>query len=352
MRLPAQRPGTHAFSILRGMEADELDERGIAAGRVLCGGPSLWPGGYEMAFLQLWPGHRRLAGMRLQSMADVYAPREVLKAAAAIVLPSRPFDAEARNLARDLSRNFRRDYACDFARYFALYFTSDLASFSKSHFAQHLARYFTCDLAGIFSRNSTHDLARDFTQALIRDFTRQFSRSLARGFFPERPDLGDAKWILDFALCEGYSHGRVAAPSFLAYTNKLPDVAPAAVLAAACRVHYGVVKTLRTLSKVLAAYPKDGDPLWPALARHIAGHRGKLASGGVEDTALLEDLARHPEKREPPLRWGLQYIVRGDVMLEDGTVLTLDALAKEAGVEAPPYLEAMPERFEVDWDAE
>jgi hypothetical protein len=69
------------------------------------------------------------------------------------------------------------------------------------------------------------------------------------------------------------------------------------------------------------------------------------------DRALLLDLAQHPEKREPPLSWGLQFIVRGDVMLDDGSVVTLDELADEAGLPHLPYLEDLPDELEVDWDA-
>jgi hypothetical protein len=70
-----------------------------------------------------------------------------------------------------------------------------------------------------------------------------------------------------------------------------------------------------------------------------------------EDRALLIDLAQHPEKREPPLSWGLQFIVRGDVMLDDGSVVTLDELADEVGLPHLPYLEDLPDELEVDWDA-
>jgi len=70
-----------------------------------------------------------------------------------------------------------------------------------------------------------------------------------------------------------------------------------------------------------------------------------------EDRALLTDLAQHPEKREPPLSWGLQFIVRGDVMLDNGSVVTLDELADEVDLPHLPYLEDLPDELEVDWDA-
>ncbi len=48
-----------------------------------------------------------------------------------------------------------------------------------------------------------------------------------------------------------------------------------------------------------------------------------------------------------PLCWGLQFIVRGDVLLDDGSFVTLDELAAEAGVAPLPYLEEMED--EMDW---
>jgi hypothetical protein len=41
--------------------------------------------------------------------------------------------------------------------------------------------------------------------------------------------------------------------------------------------------------------------------------------------------------------------VRGDVMLDDGEVVTLDELADELGLPHLPYLKDMPNELEVDW---
>jgi hypothetical protein len=62
-------------------------------------------------------------------------------------------------------------------------------------------------------------------------------------------------------------------------------------------------------------------------------------------------LAKHPEKREPPLSWGLKYYLRGDLVLEDGSEVTLDALCARLGLPPLPYLEDMPPELEVDWDS-
>jgi hypothetical protein len=110
---------------------------------------------------------------------------------------------------------------------------------------------------------------------------------------------------------------------------------------AACRASLDNAPNAPALNDALAAFPHDVDPLWPALARHIARR------SSPEDRALLEDLARHPEKRDPPVSWGLKYYVRGDVILLDRTEITLDTLCDETGVPRLPYLEGITDENEL-----
>ena len=70
------------------------------------------------------------------------------------------------------------------------------------------------------------------------------------------------------------------------------------------------------------------------------------AGASSTDRDLLINLACHPEQCEPPLAWGLRAIVRGDLLLDDGTVLTLDELADEVGLPRLPYLDEMPPLFD------
>jgi hypothetical protein len=153
----------------------------------------------------------------------------------------------------------------------------------------------------------------------------------------------ESKWIEDFARIEYLSLGRLAGRAFLAASKPTERrLTPQGLLSSACRLsfqHENPAK-LRIPAKKLI------DPLWPALARHIARR------STPEDRALLEDLARHPEKRKPPLEWGLRFIVRGDLLLDDGSFLTLDDLAKEAGIEPLPYLDEMEPELEIDWEEE
>ena len=110
------------------------------------------------------------------------------------------------------------------------------------------------------------------------------------------------------------------------------DCGMTGILARACRVSLHPDLGCRDLMRALGAYPANAEPLWPALARQIARRATE------EDKSLLIDLASHPEMREPPLRWGLQYAVRGDVVLDDGSEVTLDDLATDAGLEQLPLL--------------
>jgi hypothetical protein len=70
----------------------------------------------------------------------------------------------------------------------------------------------------------------------------------------------------------------------------------------------------------------------------------------AQDRMLLEDLACSPERREPPLSWGLQYYVRGDLMFDDDSVVTLDELCAQVGLEPPPLLEDMPDELNIPLD--
>jgi hypothetical protein len=96
----------------------------------------------------------------------------------------------------------------------------------------------------------------------------------------------------------------------------------------------------------LDAYPRQGDPLWPALARHIT------RNPSLDDRALLEEIAQAPARRKPPLSWGLQYIVRGDIVLSDGSFVRLDELCDTLDLPHLPYLEDLPNEPEGDFPLE
>ncbi len=119
-------------------------------------------------------------------------------------------------------------------------------------------------------------------------------------------------------------------------------------------LHYACQASLRqqpnddALDNALTVHAHALNPLWPALARHIARR------STADDEELLRQAARAPAKYPEPLSWGLKYYVRGDVVFlgSDGTVTvaTLDELCAEAGIDPLPLLEPMANELDIDWD--
>ena len=143
----------------------------------------------------------------------------------------------------------------------------------------------------------------------------------------------DCPWINDFVWLDLMSIGRDTARAFLA--KEKPEDALWALLAEASRLSIGATTDPSQLKLLLGSTALPDEPLWPALARYLSG------CASMEDCALLDDLARHPERRTGPLSWGLQYIVRGDILLNDDSVVTLDELAVEAKQPLLPYIDVI-----------
>ncbi len=255
--------------------------RSVAAGRILCGSHPIWPTDpWQLGLFQLWPSHRRLAGLRLQTARVCGAEEKDLRKAAASILSPSEWDDQKRDWARDLAR--------DLARYWARYWARDLA----------------------------RDLARDWK-------------------------IEESNWLLSYASIDLFSFGRAGARAQIACAGVPEDFPEGRLLQAASRLSFDPGRDPSELDEALARHEDALDPLWPALAHHLARR------STADDRTLLEDLARHPEKREPPLQWGLRFIVRGDVMDDDGSVVTLDELCDELGLERLPYVEEMPEEIDL-----
>jgi hypothetical protein len=151
-----------------------------------------------------------------------------------------------------------------------------------------------------------------------------------------------APWLPLFAVLEISSVAGRAAPRTALTHGQVPDEVPLlALFRTACRASFAPDDASLCDEAARACHDFDGDPLWPALARHIA----RLST--PEDRALLVDLARHPEQRDPPLGWGLQYYVRGDLVLDDDSVVTFDELCARAGLAPPQLLEDMPDELDI-----
>jgi hypothetical protein len=184
------------------------------------------------------------------------------------------------------------------------------------------------------SLSSSRRIAEHFTHFVIQqkpDLKRIEKIILKFGLDPK------SSKATDLALVESVANGRGAARSILA--SLPPTENPIiALISIACRESLHPGKYGKKLDSALQSHV--GDPVWPALARHLS-RRSTTA-----DRELLIDLAQHPEKRDPPLQWGLQYVVRGDVTMPDGSVRELGDFFTRYGLPSPTYLDEMPE--EVD----
>jgi hypothetical protein len=168
------------------------------------------------------------------------------------------------------------------------------------------------------------DLYWDF--AIIRDL--------------EGSSVSTAAWLPMMAVLEaGSATGRAALRASLAH-GEIPAGMPLlGLFRLACQASFAPEDAGLAFAVSDACGRFDGDPLWPALARHVA----RISTS--EDVVLLEQLAGHPEKREPPLSWGLQHYVRGDLVLDDDSVVTLDELCAQVGVPPLSLVEPMPDEL-------
>jgi hypothetical protein len=149
--------------------------------------------------------------------------------------------------------------------------------------------------------------------------------------------------LQEFKILQMFSFGRSTARATLVGLSGRQDEAAVMLVAAACESSMRPGSSAHELESALATYEEspNPDPLWPALARHLARRREE------GDWELLEDLARHPEKREPPLSWGLRFIVRGDLVMDDGSVVELDTLSRQHGLQPLPYIEELPDEIDL-----
>jgi hypothetical protein len=348
-------------------------ERRCALGRVWTFATPAWPEEpWKIALCHVWPSSRRVLGMRVQTFltlldGDAWTGTSAAsfslatgksspgsriverKLAKAFALPMRKIlghlsrTGQPRNRLREYFASSARDWAGYAARYLEpLGNQLNPGDLWQTHFSNDIAWYRTSRVALSWKPDGESSLSASFSRKSAHEFV-HLVHSLAGDPTKSEPELkslfnlaGKNPMTADLALVEGAALGRGAARSRLAYLSPSPDAA-VNLISVACRESLNPGKHSNELRLALNSY--TGDPLWRALARHLA----RLSTDA--DRELLIDLAHHPEKREPPLRWGLQFIVRGDVMMPDDSIRPLDDFFVPYGLPAPPYLEEMPEEL-------
>ncbi len=351
-------------------------EAALARSRAALGASWLVPGHGAGVLLRLWPSRRSRVAISLQTLVSVRGSVEALQQVASArllieVASQTALEKFARkDVFRDFVRSFGqgavrlfgRDYGADFSRDFVqnlvLNLGWDFGLPSRLTFRRDLVGNFVRDWVSDFGQDFVGDFGQDFVEGSIWEFVRDWAWDFGQDFVRDLGQISsiDAalrrSWHLDETLFTGTwwsvflklelasVAGRCSVRSVLASDLLGPIAAPSSELGLfrlACRASLRPEADASALEAALAGY--SGDPLWPALARHLSRR------STADDRALLEDLARHPEKREGVLSWCLRYYVRGDVMLQDGTVLTIDELCHQLGIDPPPLLEDLPDEL-------
>jgi hypothetical protein len=334
----------------------DLDDLEIAAGRVLCGGPAIWPvDPLEIGLLQLWPSSRRSAALRLQLAAACGSSLKHLVALATTILQqinrSRDAEEQACRWARGWARDWNREWVQEWARHLVQF--HDLEQASDPQWVHDWFHYWACGWARRWDPDEAREWAREWARYWGRYWDSKWALDRARhwshewaGFWARESGMELQPWLEQFAFHDLASAGRNLGRVIITHAH-LPDGEPtASLLAFACRISLAGHPATPAEQQQISTLAGGLDPLWPALARHLT------RCSSQTDRELLVDLARNPEKREPPLSWGLRYIVRGDILLEDGRTVTLDQLTDEAALPRRPFLDEMLPEPEVHGDSE
>ncbi|NNC14834.1 NACHT domain-containing protein [Corallococcus exiguus] len=334
--------GTAGEDALERLLQDAGEGQGMGRARVLFGFNPVWPG-YPtgLAYMRLFSSHRSVSSMQLQVLLSLGGSLEELKQLARHCLIRRR-DVEVRELIRELMQRlvvdwkqledtWRQGSAAGLALDLARHSASDMAQDVAVNWAQNQA----LDLAAVSAHVWAEQWLLDLARRLSRFWDKNLARNVARNGGAAQGDSQPPEWIADWMGIELTSAGR--AWTRVATARSEPSRDPLHMLMrAACLASLELATHRPLLDEALSAYPRDGEPLWPALARHLARCSTR------EDRKLLSDLTQHPEKREEPLSSMLRYYVRGDLVLQDGSELTLDALCRELGLPLLPYLEEVP----------
>jgi 3',5'-cyclic AMP phosphodiesterase CpdA len=329
--------------------------QGVAKARVLFGSHPLWPAEpLELGLLRLIPNRRIIIASRLQGFLSLGADLEQLRRMAPRLFAQQKTSRErllssteelrrmlpallepslARDWTRDWVRYLERHWALEWGRpleTMALDWALDYATGWMGHQDEYL------------TLTRSRDWVRDWVDGWQLSWARISAEMAASDWAREvSAKPGALAWLPDYAAVEINAGAQAWTRTWVAHSRGAVEPHHR-LLQAACRVSLNPQVDRTPLQAAMAAYPKDGEPLWPALARYLA----RCAT--QKDRALLIDLIRHPEKREPPLSWGLRYYARGDLVLSDGSELTLDALCQQLGLRPLPYLEEMRPEFDQD----
>ncbi|MBF0347130.1 MAG: metallophosphoesterase [Magnetococcales bacterium] len=316
--------------------------KALAAYRIPAAASPLWSGSIApwIVFLRLLPGRRSRLGQHLQVIASSEKQYELLKISSSILYDfiEAALDKEKINLAHRVM--------------------SHVAPYSTQGWVDDVERYWrSCEK---FNKNSFasfwgSDWRHDWVHKRVNYWTNDLvsSWALARAY-PIAMELKlDEKNIdhLTGIFGEFYTLSRISPRAILAHETKqlLPLTPPEwqpemRLFEVACRRSFDPKGDPEPFRDALRQYEQERQndhPIWPLLAKLIARHIKK----GDQEFKELEQIIRNPEQSGLPAPYAdaVRYWWRGDLLLLDGSEITLDQLL---GIDLP-YLEEMPD--ELDW---
>ena len=355
--LPEPPEGTATKWIMEALErGPQISERHLAWGRIWMSTSPFWGGNVELLGLRLWPARRSWLGWAIQSAIGFGMGREqvfatpwhrllresrsstsvAIELATAIVT-----DVLAIDLARSIATESQPNVALDLAKHLAIELATYVAKDLTTSIRVDIARYLAKELARSIARSMTTgiaNIATDLAKAVAKDTQVAFEASFFEMSF-ELPLTQDEKFWLAYSV--GFAGTRTV------FAHSTDHDALTELLRTACS--HSFKPALGPMAPTPTSF--TGAALWPALARHVA------RCSTPEDRACLEALARSPDTAPEPLRFGLRYYVRGDILFEDGSVVDLDEIWASLREKFPadadqlrdlPYLDEMSPDIELD----
>jgi hypothetical protein len=332
---------------IAGVRETSITPGTIAFGRVFNGPATYWLPG-DLPLLDLWPSHRRLAGYKIQFAV---LARLESKDWNEVVIRSLTRDfldwqTEVVPLARELVASLLQDFPPGPHKAFRTTQMENLIKIvcstasriigsnltSKEFFRQWFSAFFAClSASNEPATASIQNWGIGHVSRWVKDYPIHLFKPI-KSTYPyslnDPPSFEAETWaalmdgITTLAGVDLFCRHLASSNSDLRIKNP-SDFEP----------HRWIGRCLRgekprATKKVL--------PIWQALGQYLA--RRDVSA----DRELLEHAAREPESYPEPLRFGLQFIVRDDIMRDDGSTITLDELSNEVGLEPLPMIDPMP----------
>jgi hypothetical protein len=332
-------PGTLGRLLIEAQYGTGLSRQHLAVGRILSSGVPVWEvGSWESMLLCVWPSRRRLTGQVLQALAVLGFDREELiefvrreseltsrlpaKIGVADLDSDSTFDITGFRITRDAARALKLNFAIEWELQKTLAERLSGAT-SPEGFMYEWSRHMQGDSSGDwFDRRWGKEAANAYVTN-----PRQFSGA-ADGLL-----LDTQKRIELFPQLLLSPMGLLA---YLAYVEPEQRIQPLNLIRCAARIALGLEPKAHALKRELAFFSSTEDPLWPSLAKHLAFRSSN------SDLEILIGAAGNPNTRSGVFAWSLQHIVRGDIILNDGSELMLNEITSRLALPNLPLIENYP----------